>query len=240
MSPIVALTSRAHAVEVVFPGAIWEKASATEAGWSKQKLEQARQAFRSLPAASMVVIDRGRIIVEWGDSAKRIKVHSVRKGRRGVSSPRTRILSKTNWGAIYTRALSGPCPRITGPRGRPDRPVIRYPGPAATRACREHKSVCGHKRDTLRCVGGMYGIDHAAKSGQSRQPVVAILRPQVFNGHGPAFDKAAFGNAPSKSLDEGAPPLIERRLVQNPDYWHRGLLREPPRQAMPSPRQGRQ
>ena len=79
MKQIVALTSETHAVEVVFPGAIWEKAIPTEAGWSKQKLEQARQCFQSLPAASMVVIDRGRIIVEWGDSAKRIKVHSIRK-----------------------------------------------------------------------------------------------------------------------------------------------------------------
>lgn len=48
-------------------------------GWSPQKLEDARQFFQRLPAASIIVIDRGRAIIEWGDPARRVKLSSVRK-----------------------------------------------------------------------------------------------------------------------------------------------------------------
>src|SRR6202140_4823554 len=65
--------------DFVFPKSTWENASASEVGWSPQKLEEARQFFQALPASSMIVVDRGRVIVEWGDPAKRIKLSSVRK-----------------------------------------------------------------------------------------------------------------------------------------------------------------
>jgi hypothetical protein len=37
------------------------------------------QFFLALPASSMIVVDRGWVVVEWGDPAKRIKLSSVRK-----------------------------------------------------------------------------------------------------------------------------------------------------------------
>jgi len=72
-------TRIARPADVIFPGATWEKAAPADVGWSIDKLEMARQFFQSLPPASMVVVHRGRVIVEWGDPAKRIKVSSVRK-----------------------------------------------------------------------------------------------------------------------------------------------------------------
>ena len=48
-------------------------------GWSIQGLAEAYQLFANLPPASMVVIDRGRIVVAWGDSARRVKLSSIRK-----------------------------------------------------------------------------------------------------------------------------------------------------------------
>src|ERR1700733_3348036 len=63
----------------VFPGVQWEAASPAELGWSLQGLAKAYQVFAALPPASMVVIDRGRIVVAWGDSARRIKLSSIRK-----------------------------------------------------------------------------------------------------------------------------------------------------------------
>ena len=63
----------------VFPGAQWEVASPEELGWSIQALAEANRLFDTLPPASMVVIDRGRVVVARGDSAKRVKVSSVRK-----------------------------------------------------------------------------------------------------------------------------------------------------------------
>jgi CubicO group peptidase (beta-lactamase class C family) len=72
--PIVAQTSR-----VVFPGKSWEKASPDQLGWSVEKLEEARKYFETLPAGNAVVVDRGRIVAEWGDSSQRIKISSARK-----------------------------------------------------------------------------------------------------------------------------------------------------------------
>jgi CubicO group peptidase (beta-lactamase class C family) len=38
-----------------------------------------RQFFESLPRSSVVVVDRGKVVIEWGDPGKRIKGSSVRK-----------------------------------------------------------------------------------------------------------------------------------------------------------------
>jgi CubicO group peptidase (beta-lactamase class C family) len=42
-------------------------------------LDEARKFFNTLPPASLVVVDHGRVAVEWGDSAKKIKISSMRK-----------------------------------------------------------------------------------------------------------------------------------------------------------------
>jgi hypothetical protein len=65
--------------DFVVPKGTWENAGPSEVGWSLQKLEEARQFFLALPASSMIVVDRGWVVVEWGDPAKRIKLSSVRK-----------------------------------------------------------------------------------------------------------------------------------------------------------------
>jgi CubicO group peptidase (beta-lactamase class C family) len=63
----------------VFPAAEWGKIDAQDAGWSVSKLEEARNYFETLPPASIVVVDRGRVVVEWGDPALRVKLSSIRK-----------------------------------------------------------------------------------------------------------------------------------------------------------------
>jgi CubicO group peptidase (beta-lactamase class C family) len=63
----------------VFPGAQWEAASPVKLGWSIQGLAEAYQLFATLPPASVVVVDRGQIVVAWGDSARRVKLSSIRK-----------------------------------------------------------------------------------------------------------------------------------------------------------------
>src|SRR6202790_4040731 len=76
-------TTQVKRADFVFPKSRWENASPSEVGWSPQKLEEARQFFQALPTSSMIVVDRGRVIVEWGDPAKRIKLSSVRKSFLG-------------------------------------------------------------------------------------------------------------------------------------------------------------
>ena len=63
----------------VYPGAFWQKVDPKTFGWSTKKLDDARQYLRTLAPGSVIVVDRGRIVVEWGDPARRVKLSSVRK-----------------------------------------------------------------------------------------------------------------------------------------------------------------
>lgn len=63
----------------IFPGAQWEAVNPTDWGWSIDGLAETNRFFDTLPPASMVVVDRGRLVVAWGDSARRVKLSSVRK-----------------------------------------------------------------------------------------------------------------------------------------------------------------
>lgn len=62
-----------------FPGKTWVKAIPEDAGWSAEKLKEAYKFFNTLPPGNLVVVDRGRVIVEWGDPAMKIKISSMRK-----------------------------------------------------------------------------------------------------------------------------------------------------------------
>jgi hypothetical protein len=47
-------TTQVKMADIVFPEGTWETASPSEAGWSLQKLVEARQFFQALPASSMI------------------------------------------------------------------------------------------------------------------------------------------------------------------------------------------
>jgi CubicO group peptidase (beta-lactamase class C family) len=70
---------RAPMDEFVFPGSQWEAAEPEGLGWSLLGLAQAYRFFASLPPASLIVVDRGRVVASWGDSARRVKMSSIRK-----------------------------------------------------------------------------------------------------------------------------------------------------------------
>jgi CubicO group peptidase (beta-lactamase class C family) len=63
----------------VFPGKTWIRASPEQLGWSASRLQEGRKYFDTLPPANLLVVDRGRVVVEWGDPAMKIMVSSVRK-----------------------------------------------------------------------------------------------------------------------------------------------------------------
>jgi CubicO group peptidase (beta-lactamase class C family) len=48
-------------------------------GWSTEKLAEARKLFDTFPSANLMVVDRGRVVIEWGDPAMKIMVSSMRK-----------------------------------------------------------------------------------------------------------------------------------------------------------------
>lgn len=63
-----------------FPEKKWSKlASPQLAGWSIAKLEQARQFSEDIHSGSVVIVENGVIIAEWGSTASRYKLHSMRK-----------------------------------------------------------------------------------------------------------------------------------------------------------------
>ena len=48
-------------------------------GWSSEMLEVARVFADDLPSQSVVILSRGTVVAEWGDTSHRIDLHSVRK-----------------------------------------------------------------------------------------------------------------------------------------------------------------
>ena len=75
----VMLFAHAQGNGFVYPGETWEKADVQGSGWSPQKLDDAWRYLHTVPAGSVMVVDRGRVVAEWGDTAKRVKMSSARK-----------------------------------------------------------------------------------------------------------------------------------------------------------------
>lgn len=62
------------------PQETWEQyKTPEEAGWSSEKLEQAKELYDSLDAAALMVVYDGKVLVSWGDVKRRFMCHSVRK-----------------------------------------------------------------------------------------------------------------------------------------------------------------
>jgi CubicO group peptidase (beta-lactamase class C family) len=60
-----------------FPGTEWEHAS--PAGWSETELAQARALSDQIRSSAVMIVHHGKVVAEWGDSAKRTELASVRK-----------------------------------------------------------------------------------------------------------------------------------------------------------------
>jgi len=64
----------------VFPGAVWEYATRPEdAGFSSEKLAQAREYADEIKSAAVIIVSGGRIVYEWGEVERKFKTHSMRK-----------------------------------------------------------------------------------------------------------------------------------------------------------------
>jgi CubicO group peptidase (beta-lactamase class C family) len=64
----------------VFPGRHWEKVASPEsAGWSSEGLRAAREYSATIKTAAVMIVTGGRVLDEWGETATRYNVHSIRK-----------------------------------------------------------------------------------------------------------------------------------------------------------------
>ncbi len=77
---ICAASTFAGAGEPHFPGKSWEPIAQPETlGWDAAKLKAARDYAKSIPTAAVMIIVDGRVLAEWGDTAGKYNVHSIRK-----------------------------------------------------------------------------------------------------------------------------------------------------------------
>jgi len=63
-----------------YPGKTWETVSSPEsAGWSSEKLKEARDYSATINTAAVMIIHNGIIIDQWGETERKFKCHSIRK-----------------------------------------------------------------------------------------------------------------------------------------------------------------
>ena len=63
-----------------YPGREWHKLdSPKQAGWSVEKLQEARKVARTLDTAALMIVHQGVVIDEWGQTALPMNCHSMRK-----------------------------------------------------------------------------------------------------------------------------------------------------------------
>ena len=62
-----------------FPGHGWKHSRGHLGGWSSPKLAEARQFADSIHDSSVVIVQCGRVVDEWGETSKKLTTFSVRK-----------------------------------------------------------------------------------------------------------------------------------------------------------------
>lgn len=64
----------------VFPGVSWEHVPSPEsAGWSAEKLRAAQDYSKTIKTSAVMIVVGGLVLDEWGETATRFNVHSIRK-----------------------------------------------------------------------------------------------------------------------------------------------------------------
>ena len=62
-----------------FPEATWERVDPEVAGWSKSKLAKAEEWSQRIASTAVMIVHRGTVIAEWGDTSAKTPLASVRK-----------------------------------------------------------------------------------------------------------------------------------------------------------------
>jgi CubicO group peptidase (beta-lactamase class C family) len=73
------LLGRIAAAQARFPGAAWDQVPPAQSGWSEVALADVQSWSKQIHSTAVMVVHRGAIVAEWGDTAKRTELASVRK-----------------------------------------------------------------------------------------------------------------------------------------------------------------
>ena len=65
--------------DAVYPGATWTEVAPEAAGWSADALNAADDVARSIGTSAYLVIDKGRVVHEFGPVSRPMNLHSARK-----------------------------------------------------------------------------------------------------------------------------------------------------------------
>jgi homoserine O-acetyltransferase/O-succinyltransferase len=80
VSASLALSFQAAGQSATFPDAIWHRVpDVGRAGWSAEGLKAAREYSKTIPTAAVIIVSDGQIVDEWGETATRYNIHSIRK-----------------------------------------------------------------------------------------------------------------------------------------------------------------
>ena len=79
LAAVVAALCRPACAQDRFPGAAWETVPVARSGWSADGLAHARELSEQRQSSAVMVVHRGAIVAEWGDTTKRTELASVRK-----------------------------------------------------------------------------------------------------------------------------------------------------------------
>ena len=75
----LAAPAAAGAIADRFPGAEWEHVAPAAAGWSAEQLKSAEEWSGHMGSTAVIVVHHGAVVAEWGDTAAKTQLASVRK-----------------------------------------------------------------------------------------------------------------------------------------------------------------
>jgi CubicO group peptidase (beta-lactamase class C family) len=73
------MTAHSSTTNPTYPGSTWQSTSPEKAGWSTQKLKEARDYSQSIHSAAVVIIEHGVVVDQWGAVNRKLSSYSVRK-----------------------------------------------------------------------------------------------------------------------------------------------------------------
>lgn len=73
-----------RAADASWPGAAWDTSKPADSGWNTERLRQADEVARQLWSNAVLVVHRGRVVHEFGDTQKPVNLYSGRKSVLGV------------------------------------------------------------------------------------------------------------------------------------------------------------
>jgi CubicO group peptidase (beta-lactamase class C family) len=65
--------------EIMYPSKQWEHADPSSANWSADLLRQAQTYSEQAGSSAVMIVHRGRVVAEWGDTSRPLDVASIRK-----------------------------------------------------------------------------------------------------------------------------------------------------------------